>query len=328
MENQINNGPDMQQALDRTAQRQLAGRTYNRLGWSFVVFLAAMLVLPSIVVVAVSIADPNALSHPFFGMPLNYLCMYLIGFPLMLLVLRGLPPAPAMPPVAPEKKLKPLTLLALYPVTYAITSLVSILTAVVEALLGTAATTTTQDIIDMGAPQWITFVLGVVVAPVMEELVFRRLVYRRAAGYGKGAFMLWSAVVFGLFHLNLGQSAYAAVLGGLFAYVMLRNGSVLYPMILHVALNFTGGIGIGSIILSSGSETAITVYTGYSYALILLGTVIGIVMLVRVLRARRNAPPDTGALPKRAAFLNAGSLVYCGICAAIILGLMVMSAMM
>ncbi|MDL2318307.1 CPBP family intramembrane metalloprotease, partial [Eubacteriales bacterium OttesenSCG-928-A19] len=269
--------------------------------------------------------NPELLGSPYVSILLNSICMYLIGFPLMLLILRGIPNTlPSATPVEGEsKKLSPLTILALYPVLYAIMVLVSKGGASIEELLGTSASLTANDLPISPLSQWALFIQGVVVAPVMEEIICRRLVYRKASGYGKPAFVIWSAVVFGLFHMNFGQSIYAAILGAIFALIIYKTGSVLYCIVLHVAVNLTGGAGLGNIMLSSGNETAITVYTTCLYALTAVGTVIGIVMLAKAIRSARRGKSEApvAAIRIRTAFLNPGSLVYCGICLIIIISL-------
>lgn len=319
MDDFIQTGPAMDEAMDKSAAARRGIRAYNRLGWAFVIFLSSLLVLGNLVVIILSSVNPDLLSSPFFGMPMNYIFMYFIGFPLMLLLLRKLPDAPARPAEGDGGKMRPLMMLALYPVLYAIVGIVNMAATGIESLLGTSSTVNVSDIMANSLPQWVTFVLGVIVAPIMEEIVFRRLVHKKASGYGKAAYVLWSAVIFGLFHMNFGQSIYAAGLGAIFALIMIRTGSVLYPAILHVAINLTGGIGLGSIILGSGNETATTIYTVYLFALMALGVVIGIVLLVRMRRTAKADPePDPAVIKKRAAFLNPGSLVYCLVCLGVI----------
>lgn len=317
----IDKGPAMAEAMERTAGGSRKLRVYNQLGWGFVVFLVCMLGIPSLVGYVVDSTAPHLLDSAFFGMPLNYVAMYLIGFPLMLLIVRRLPDnIPAVTEAKSGKKISPWTILALYPVLYTIIAFFSMLTAWVELLIGTSATVTTADLTASGMPQWALFLCGVIIAPVMEEIIFRGITYRKAAGYGKSAYVMWSALFFGLFHLNFGQSIYTAALGVVLAMVVLRTGSIIYGILLHVAINFTGGVGIGSIIISSGNETALAIYGTYSLVLMAVGLIIGIVMLVRLIRSRSSeAKPEIAKT--RLAFLNPGTLVYCGLCLAMIISL-------
>ena len=106
-------------------------------------------------------------------------------------------------------------------------------------------------------PLWVVFFLGAVVAPVIEELVFRGpLWYFRESRYFKVAFYA-SAVAFALVHLsnfpNLGEVWLLApvlispqlFLGLFLGYVRVRFG-LLWAMIFHAAYN---AILLGPILL-------------------------------------------------------------------------------
>ena len=91
--------------------------------------------------------------------------------------------------------------------------------------------------------------LGCAIAPVCEELLFRRLLLERLRPYGE-RFALWaSALCFGLFHGNFSQFFYACAIGVLFAGVVLKTGRLRQAMLLHALINF---VGTGLIPLLSG----------------------------------------------------------------------------
>ena len=83
---------------------------------------------------------------------------------------------------------------------------------------------------------------AVILAPIMEELIFRKLVLDRLAGYGPAVAMSVSALVFGLAHGNFYQFFYAFLLGLIFAYIYLRTGKVRYSMMLQMMVNFCGSV--------------------------------------------------------------------------------------
>lgn len=74
--------------------------------------------------------------------------------------------------------------------------------------------------------------------PIAEELLFRGVVYGRLKLYiGGRAALIGSALLFGIFHVNLVQFLYAALLGLLLA-VLVEWTGYLYPAILgHIAAN-------------------------------------------------------------------------------------------
>ena len=87
------------------------------------------------------------------------------------------------------------------------------------------------------APLW---VLAIVAAPILEELVFRKFVLDRVGHLGEGIAVLSSALIFGLAHQNAGQFFLAFFLGLLFAKIYLRTGRIIYTMLLHFLINLTG----------------------------------------------------------------------------------------
>lgn len=80
------------------------------------------------------------------------------------------------------------------------------------------------------------FLYTCVLGPVAEELLFRGIVLRTLAPYGKKLAIVVSALLFGLFHGNLLQTPYAFVLGLVLGYVALQY-RLVWAMLLHVGNN-------------------------------------------------------------------------------------------
>lgn len=79
------------------------------------------------------------------------------------------------------------------------------------------------------------FLLVVVAAPVVEELVFRGILLRRwAIKWGLGTSVLATSVLFGLMHTNF---IGAAIIGVVMATLYLSTRSLVLPIIAHMANN-------------------------------------------------------------------------------------------
>ncbi|MBE6583947.1 MAG: CPBP family intramembrane metalloprotease [Ruminococcaceae bacterium] len=89
---------------------------------------------------------------------------------------------------------------------------------------------------------WITAIFTVIVAPVGEELVFRKLIIDRTQKYGGAVCILLSAIVFGLMHGNFYQFFYCVGLGIILGYMYHSTGRVLPCILLHSAINFVGSV--------------------------------------------------------------------------------------
>ena len=84
-----------------------------------------------------------------------------------------------------------------------------------------------------GGNIWITAIYIVLLAPVCEEFMFRKLICDRVAKYGQGTAVVVSGLMFGLFHGNLNQFFYAFFLGSFFAFIYLKTGQLKYTIGLH-----------------------------------------------------------------------------------------------
>ena len=91
-------------------------------------------------------------------------------------------------------------------------------------------------------PIWLIFILMVIVGPIVEELIFRKLMIDRMCLFGDVMAILFSAISFGLIHANLYQFFYATFLGIVLGYVYTRTRDVRYTIALHMIINFMGSI--------------------------------------------------------------------------------------
>lgn len=96
-------------------------------------------------------------------------------------------------------------------------------------------------------------IFAVLVPPVCEELLFRRLLLDRLRALGDVSAVFLSALAFAFFHANLYQMFYAFGLGIIFAVVVLLTGSIRDTILLHMLIN-------GSTLLNS----AMAEYPWYS----------------------------------------------------------------
>lgn len=79
-------------------------------------------------------------------------------------------------------------------------------------------------------------------APAVEELIFRKWLIDRMHVYGGKVAIVTSALMFGLFHGNFTQFFYAFFLGLVWGYVYYKTGKVIYSMFMHMTINFLGGV--------------------------------------------------------------------------------------
>lgn len=115
------------------------------------------------------------------------------------------------------------------------------LNGVIGAIMGKEISNATSELIS-ASPVWIITLVAVVIGPVVEEFIFRKLMIDRLSRYGNICAIIVSGVAFGLFHGNLYQFFYAALLGILLGYLYVRTGNWLYPVAMHMLINLFGSV--------------------------------------------------------------------------------------
>ena len=180
----------------------------------------------------------------------------------------------------------------------------------VSLINGEAINNPVQDII-ASSKLWIIFIATVIIAPIGEELVFRRLVIDRTRRYGEGIAILVSALAFALFHMNLYQFFYAFLLGALFALIYVKTGRLIYTILLHAIVNFNGSVVALKILEISEKLTtldvtnipydeiiplALGIVALLLYSVLIFGSLIGsIVILCTSIRKIRLEKAEGGA---------------------------------
>lgn len=243
--------------------------------------------------------------------------MYLVAVPVSLRIMKKIP-AEALPP----QKLGGIRFFVLMligmPIMYAGNLLGNFLSALLSG--GTAENALLDYII--GNPLY-AFIFTVLLAPFLEELIFRKQLIDRLGKYGEKTAVIFSAVTFGLFHMNLFQFFYAFGLGLIFAYVYTRTRRLRYPVFMHMIVNFMGSV-IAPFLLSlldfdaiaateAGTATtaqimqvlpAMLAYLAYFF-LYMCAVIAGLVLLI-IRWKKRQFCPASHELPVG----TAGKIVY------------------
>ena len=131
-------------------------------------------------------------------------------------------------------KIDVLQIVAVIVLTYCVSTVINILTSWIP--LDSAV----YDQFDqtMGAANvWVQIFAICITGPVVEELLFRGLIFRRLRDYlGVSAGVIVSALIFALMHGNLYQGAYAFLFGIIMALLYEHFGTIWIPILAH-ALN-------------------------------------------------------------------------------------------
>ena len=251
--------------------------------------------------------------------------MYLAGFPVFLLLLRRIPRCPAS-----SEDFRPMTLgqfgiclLICIGVMEAGNLIGNMLMGLTSLFLGRQVDNSVISMVLQG--DLIPVILfSAVLAPVFEELMFRRLLIDRIRMFGDRTAIVVSGVLFGLIHGNFYQFFYACGLGMIFAYVYLRTGKVRTTIFLHMCINLLGGVA-GTVLLkwisAAGNSVPAALFSTMAmglYALLLIALAIAGLVLLLCLWNRRYLAAGAFEIPASrrffTVFLNLGMILFFLIC--------------
>lgn len=81
--------------------------------------------------------------------------------------------------------------------------------------------------------------------PIVEELVFRKIMADKLLQYGELFYMVASSFCFAIVHgvsLGVPQIVYTFILGMIWSYVMVKTGNIRLTIVLHALSNLFGGV--------------------------------------------------------------------------------------
>ncbi len=282
------------------AQRKAMRRGANRIGIALLLSLAAAYLSIIGIELLIGIIDPWALYQYNLLMAISDFGIYFIGGIVLYLLLLPLPAAwPERRSLTPRRFGK----LALESIglMYSTAILTTILIVALTSLLGKEYSNLMSDTLDeLSLPAMVLFVA--VIAPICEELIFRRILLRKLLPMGQRYAVATSALAFGLFHTNLEQLFYTTALGALLACVVIKTGKLRYSILLHMLINLLGSVVITAV---EPYPVAENVFVIAIYLLMLIG-------LVVLVRDRHNLRLTAPSLPHcfRATFTAPGWLLY------------------
>lgn len=270
---------------------------------------------------------PSLLDNPNLSLLVSMLPTYAIAFPLTSLLIRQVPGVQMK-----KHNMKPTQLLGAFTISYALMYLSNLagqfFTNIIGIIKGSPVDDAIADLVSELNPLTALFVM-VLLAPALEEWIFRKLLVDRIIRYGEGTAIFLSGLMFGLFHGNLNQFVYTFLVGAFWAFIYVKTGRLRYTIYLHMALNFMGSVGslffLDAISTLEGGSSAMNGFhfllgmllplaIVIPYLIVVFGLVIsGIVLLVTNWKRFRLIPAEL-FIPKEkrfsVIFLNVGMILY------------------
>ncbi len=302
-----------------------AKRYFSRFGWFAFAYFVINTVVQNVIAIAVLYLFPSVYRHFLFWELLSVIPSYCISLPLAYQIIR---PLPSVDPI--KGKMKPTQLISGLCISVTLMwagNYVSniILTAVTAAMGGVSE----NPVVTMveGMPTWATVLFVVIVAPILEEIMFRAIICKKLLILGEGYAVILPAAFFALCHGNFYQLFYAFALGCFFSFIYVKTGRLIYSVIYHMAINLFGSVIAPFIIkmvdyealldgtLKISRDTLFGVALLLAYEIFVMGaSIAGIVLIVKNISKFK---PESGLLPPPEGKTAGCVLLNSGIAAAI-----------
>lgn len=259
--------------------------------------------------------------------------MYAISMPIMALLIRTVP---AEQPVVKKKMTVGQWFVAFimcYAAMYLSNVIGLLLTQVIGIIKGSGVANNILNIASTTNP-WTNLLVMVICAPIAEELLFRKLLIDRTVKYGEGCAVVFSGLLFGLFHGNLNQFTYAFVLGLFFGFIYVKTRNIIYSVLMHMLINFMSSVLVMSLLKACGYDELMNSMNGNPdammpiimerlpqwllfmlYMVVIFGLVIAGIILLVVNLNKFTCKPGEITVPKGKRFttyiLNVGMILFC-----------------
>ena len=191
---------------------------------------------------------------------ISFALMYLIGVPVGLIFMNRTKVSKLA-----KSNLSFLQFVAIFAVCISFMYLGNIIGMFITNLYSSVSGNTVENPINnliFGRSILLRIIIVSLIGPFVEELIFRKFIIDRLNIYGEKIAIFVSALLFGLFHGNLFQFFYAFFLGLIFGYVYLRYGKLLYTVLLHVIINFMGGVVSVFMLEEVGTDNLVNIASG------------------------------------------------------------------
>lgn len=288
---------------------------FSKMGFNYLILGILALIFQIIILNILNVANPQYLSDINIIIVLSSICNYILPFPVFYWLMKKIDD------VEIEKTNINIK-------TFIIYTGITLTLMWIGNLIGLAITALLSNIIqsDIANPVqqlinttdiWLNLVVISIVAPIFEEVIFRKFLIDRTIKYGAKVSIILSAVIFALFHGNLNQFFYTLLIGGFFAYVYIKTGKITYTIILHIIVNLMGSVI--SLILANSLNNLMTSATLadasiiIAYMIILFSfIIIGLYGLSKFKKARFHGQKTLIAIknPIRTMFLNYGMVCF------------------
>lgn len=311
---------------------------FSRTGLSYFIFGGLSVGIEFAIAIIVKFLAPDLLQNNLFLWAVSLGPMYLICAPLCAKLMKRIPAKRLYQNTMTFRKWLMFLSISIF-LMYFGSIIGSVVSTAITSVTGGSGDFASEQMMDQSS-LFITLLLVVIVGPLIEELLYRKILIDRIIVFGDKTAILISAFMFAILHGNFYQFFYAFAIGCVLAYVYIRTGLMRYNIGLHMAINFIGGFlptvftryidfsqlktDASNVMVSNAfayyvltHAAALILFILFAIAMIVF-VIAGIVFLIRSRKhivlyvGERTMPAGRTA---NYAFLNVGMLLYIAVCA-------------
>lgn len=240
MNNDFDFEPKQEEITMSDEERKTHKSIFSRLCLAFAVYILTADVLSVALVTVLEKLSPELLKNGNFSIIASSALQYLIAFPILYLIMKGVPAkAPAVSKLTVKQFLK-FAMVGMF-VMYVGNYISSMIMVYMETILGFTPENSVETVLSETSLILSILIIGII-GPIVEELMCRKLFIDRLTPYGEAIAIFIPSLVFGLLHGNLYQFFYAFFLGIAFSFIYVRTGKIIYSTLLHIFINLFCGV--------------------------------------------------------------------------------------
>ena len=215
-------------------------RFFSKIGFNYFALGIIVLVLNLFIGLFISIINPNLLSNQTMMTFFSAIWTYLLPLPIFIYIMRK-----TEAKTLEKHKMTVKTFVICISITMFLKWIGNIMGVIITSGIGSLiqheVANPINDVIN-NSGLVANLIIITTIAPIFEELIFRKLLIDRTIKYGGTISVLLSGLLFAFFHGNLNQFFYAFLLGGFFAIIYIKTGQIKYTIGLHMIINFIGSV--------------------------------------------------------------------------------------
>ncbi|WP_244833668.1 type II CAAX endopeptidase family protein [Clostridium sp. BJN0001] len=297
-------------------EKAAAKSAISSIGWALAAFTIFSELGGFLAIIILHVLGKGIINDPDARFLASTLPVYVIGFPIFLFIVKNLRKAKAN--YIKKISLKNFLMIILF--SFGVMYISNMFSLIIDSLLRTFTRSGLNNpVSDMlsGGSIFLKIFFICFIGPIIEEVMFRKIIISRLVGYGEFIAVFVSAFMFAFGHGNLSQFFYAFSLGAIFAYITVKTGTIFYSVIIHCIINL---IGSGLLLRLFSNNATLKAFSGGVFMFISI--IFAIFMIVKnVKMVYFNSGNVSGTVNDdfRLIFKNSGMIFYIGLSVILIL---------